>query len=152
MRPGGLTALAVLNLIFCAWGLLKSLSQGFTVWVAMEGGAAFGPTSNIATGEPGMADLVEIGWGFLAAQSIASLGLAFLLMISAFGYLGLRRILGRWAGTFYALSGIAVVVAALWFLRDTRVGAFTIEHVIGLFYPVLTLFLVNVTFRRDLVR
>lgn len=69
-----------------------------------------------------------------------------LLITSAVGYLGQKRFLGRSLGTAYA------VVAVLGSVVGLATGQpFGISTVIGLVYPVLTLILLNTTFKDDLV-
>jgi len=67
------------------------------------------------------------------------------MIVSGVGYLGQKRFLGRTMGNAYAVtslasSGLGIVVSG-----------FGIGTIIGLVYPVLTLALINGTFKDDLV-
>src|SRR5687767_7139367 len=88
-RPGGLTALAVLNFVFGGMGVLSSLSY-----------------LSPAIREK-MIGLPENLWPVLVALGLVESGL---MIASGVGYLGLKRVLGRRVGTIYALISLAHVV------------------------------------------
>ena len=55
-------------------------------------------------------------------------------------------------GLFIALIAVAVNVTTAVVLANTPVGGFTLGTLQGLIYPVLTLYLLNVTFKEDFIR
>ncbi len=140
-RPGGLTALAVLNVVFGGLGALAVL--GMIALVGVVAGAA-----NIATdGEAGEL-MVEAGLsgGMLMVTIVLMAASCALLIVSGVGYLKQKRVLGRTMGTLYgilALLGTAIGIAGG--------QGFELATIIGLVYPVLTLILINTTFKEDLV-
>jgi hypothetical protein len=135
-RPGGLTALAVLNFVFgglAAIGLLL----------------IFGMLSLINEGAKSVGHSVtEIpSAGIIYFALLLGVIRVILLITAGVGYLGQKKFLGRTLGNAYAILGIADFAIAIAMLH-TGVGLFSI---IGLVYPVLTLILVNTTFKDDLV-
>ena len=123
-RPGGLTALAVLNFVFGGFGLLGLLGLAMDPKIAQE---------VQKQGVPLLA-LVVLG---LAAYG--------LMIASGVGYLGEKRFLGRTLGNAYAVSDLArsaLLVVAM------GIG---IASIMGLVYPLFTLALINTTFKEDLV-
>lgn len=131
-RPGGLTALAVLNFVFGGLGVLGLLA----LWALISMANAI--TVGEATASSGAGAL----YGQLALMTLS----VALLITSAVGYLGQKKFLGRSLGTAYA------VVAVLGSVLSIATGQpFGISTVIGLVYPVLTLILLNTTFKDDLV-
>ena len=137
-RPGGLTALAVLNFVFGGFGVfgvlgalaLAALAKEAISLAESHGGKYEGPS----------AGLWYVYILFMAAG-------AFLLITSGVGYIKQKRFLGRTLGTAYGVLSIANVVFGVVLLK-TGFGMFSI---IGLVYPLLTVVLVNTTFKDDLV-
>ena len=70
-----------------------------------------------------------------------------LLLASGVGYLGQKRFAGRTLGNVYAVLAVADTVIGLTVVKS----GFGITTVIGLIYPLLTLALLNTTFKDDLV-
>ena len=135
-RPGGLTALAVLNFVFGGLGAIGAL-------------LAFGGLSLIREA----AQRAEAA----GAKVEQSLGLAYvvvlltgvgasLLSASGVGYLKQSKFMGRTLGTVYAL--VSLGGTALGVINGGGIGVFTIIFSV---YPVLTLIMVNTTFKDDLV-
>jgi hypothetical protein len=135
-RPGGLTALAVLNFVFAGLGLLVYV----TVTVAMLA---------VDTATKGGIDTSGSGVSKGVVYVLLILGLARLaiMLTAGVGYLKMKRFLGRTLGNVYAILAIADTVISI-ALAHSGVGLGTI---IGLVYPVLTLILINTTFKDDLV-
>ena len=131
-RPGGLTALAVLNFVFGGLGALGLLALFALMSLVEKGAAASG--AHISTG---------------AIWAVILLGIvgAALMITSGVGYLGQKRFLGRTLGNTYAILSILNNVLSLATLHQ----GFGIGTLIGLIYPVLTLILLNTTFKDDLV-
>ena len=130
-RPGGLTALAVLNFVLGGFGVLGVLAMA----------ALFGFFNELSEGEIAK----EVGGEGIFRFILTALSAA-LLIVSGIGYLGQKRVLGRMMGSFYGISSIANNGLSL------AVGEeFSFYTIVGLVYPVLTLILVNTTFKDDLV-
>ncbi len=70
-----------------------------------------------------------------------------LLLTSGIGYLKQARGMGRMLANVYAVVSLASTVYGI----VSPGGAFGIFTIVLLIYPVLTLFLVNTTFKDDLV-
>ncbi|MCH2060222.1 MAG: hypothetical protein MK183_06305 [Verrucomicrobiales bacterium] len=134
-RPGGLTALAVLNFVFGGLGAI-----GIFGMLALLGAA------DSMTGGAVMEGMGEAGGGNLMIILILSCLSSVLLIISGVGYIKLKRVLGRTMGSLYGILGLAGTALQL-------VGGepFGIGIIIGLIYPLLTLILLNTTFKDDLV-
>jgi hypothetical protein len=156
-RPGGLTALAVLNFIF---GGLNGLVGIGALLLALGASTLSHAAANADMkehhGENAAADqLLKSGGDFLAilALVVAVLYLlnAFLLIASGVGYIGMKKY-GRVLGTIYALlslgaSGLGIFV--VW--KQTGQMDISLTTIAFSIYPVLTLILVNTSFKDDLV-
>lgn len=93
----------------------------------------------------------ELGYGVLAAWVAATAALTILLLLSGIGYLKQKKFLGRKLGNAYAVLSILTTALELAILPDVITGGKTIMVVVALLYPVLTLFLLNTTFKEDFV-
>jgi hypothetical protein len=69
------------------------------------------------------------------------------MLAAGVGYLGQKRFLGRTLGNTYAILALGNATFSLLALHQE----FGIMTIVGLIYPVLTLALLNSTFRDDLV-
>lgn len=138
MRPSGLTALAVFNFIFGGLGGLTSLFGLATVELQRE---TLAKSSEI-TGDP--VPSAGLMYGLFALGMLTS----GLLITSGVGYIGLKRVTGRLLGNAYALAALATIALQLGLMSY----AFTINELIGFVYPLITLFLLNVIFRKDFTR
>lgn len=149
-RPGGLTALAVLNFVFGGFGVLGTLA--FIAIMAFIDKAAES-NSEMAEAQQEMARAwQEIGVGvFYAAMALGALS-AILLIVSGVGYLQQKKFLGRTLGNAYALVSIGSSLVMGLMASAAAGGGFNIGTIIGLVYPVLTLILLNGTFKEDFVR
>jgi hypothetical protein len=135
MRPGGLTALAIFNFIFGGLSGLINLIGLATVGLQL---AALREQSKM-TGDDVPSE------GLLYGLILFALLRAALLITSGVGYLQLKRGLGWTLGNLYAvlaLVGIAIELSLM-------ASAFTIFGLIDFVYPLITLFLLNVIFRKD---
>ena len=140
-RPGGLTALAVFNFIFGGFGVIIALGA-----LALTGLADAAVTA--AEGVEGSTveyDGPSIGVIYL--YSALLLLAAGLLITSGVGYIKQKLFLGRKLGNAYAGVSLLNTVIGLAMIG----GGFGIGTIIGLIYPVLTLVLLNTTFKEDLV-
>jgi hypothetical protein len=73
-----------------------------------------------------------------------------LLFLSGIGYLKQKKVLGWMMGNAYAiLSIVSSIISALTFPAEIG-GGFNIGIIIGLIYPIVTLALLNTTFKEDL--
>jgi hypothetical protein len=130
-RPGGLTALAVLNFIFGGLGLL-----GLLALVALLG--LMGNELKKATKQE--IPQAEILYVLILLGVIQST----LLVVSGVGYLGQKRFLGKVMGSIYGIIGLAGTGVSIATMKQFDIGT-----IIGLIYPVLTLVLLNTTFKDD---
>jgi hypothetical protein len=146
-RPGGLTALAVINFVFAAVSLLGAfgtvIGKMFIDNMPMEP-MSEQQAANLAV----MQNMSGLTLAIIVCMNIIYF---LLLLLSGIGYLKMRRILGRFVGNFY---GAAVIIFSLLstmvfpgvFGRSIGIGT-----IIGLIYSVLTLILLNTVFKKNLV-
>jgi hypothetical protein len=79
-----------------------------------------------------------------------SLVTSVLQLLSGIGYLKQKKVMGRMIGNIYAIiSIINSIVSGIMFAPEIG-GGFNIMTIVGLIYPVLTLILLNTTFKDDL--
>ncbi len=145
-RPGGLTALAVINFIFSGWGFIGLL--GLAAFFAFIGKI---PTDDMNEAQKTQFEAFQnMGlpvFIFIFALSLIS---SVLLLLSGIGYLKLKKFLGRMIGNTYAvISIVSSVISGIMFPSEMG-GGFNIGTIIGLIYPIITLILLNTTFKEDL--
>lgn len=146
-RPGGLTALAVLNFVFVGLSLLSLLTMG--AFFAMIDKV---PTEGMEeSARQQLEALQEMGPGWLVISCVLSAVTGILLLLSGIGYLKQTKLLGRVIGSLYAVVSIIGSVVTGVMLAPEIGGGFQIGTMIGLIYPILTLILVNTTFKDDLI-
>jgi len=75
---------------------------------------------------------------------------AVLFIVSGIGYLKLKKFLGYKLGNACAVISLLYVLWTI-FLPAELGGGFTIALIIGSIYPLLTLILLNTTFKEDFV-
>ena len=168
LRPGGLTALAVVNFVLAGLGVLSAFSFLFLMAMGDEIIEAQEEAADEAAAEPGADEegaaaepkpekdpsqeaneaqirrlqdnpgkaKIQVGLIFLEAV---------LLLISGLGYLGQKRVQGRILGSICAIVGLGSVLFQLTYLP------LGLEHMSSFIYPVMTLVLLNTTFRHDFV-
>jgi hypothetical protein len=140
-RPGGLTAMAVINFVFAVFAFLSVFSY---VWMAL--GMPMAPENSGMREAKEMVDRVPKGaWVALAALAVL---VTMALIVSGVGYLRQRRVAGRGWGTAYALLALVAFGVEVTFMPEKV----RLVSLAGLVYPVLTLILLHTTFRHDLVR
>jgi len=147
-RPGGLTALAVLNFIGGGLSILGLLVMFGTMALlnAIEGNA------EVDEAKRAMAKAWEqIGVGVFYAMLALSAVTAILLILSGIGYLRQKKFLGRTLGNVYAVLSIGSSLVTGMVITTQAGGGFNIGTILGLIYPVLTLILLNGTFKEDFV-
>jgi hypothetical protein len=145
-RPGGLTALAVINFIFFGQGLIGLIFLAGLF--ALRGKI---PTENMQEVQKIQIEAFQ-NMGLLVFILIFALSLVsrVLLLPAGIGYLKQKKFLGRTIGNLYAIiTIISSVVSGILFPAELE-GGFNIAIIIGLIYPVLTLILLNTTFKEDL--
>ena len=146
-RPGGLTALAVINFVFCGWGFIGLL--GLVAFFALIGKI---PTDDMQEAQRTQIEAFQnMGLSVFILIFALSIVSNVLLLISGIGYLKQKRVMGWMIGNAYALlSIVGSIVSGVMFASELG-GGFNIGTIIGLIYPVVTLILLNTTFKDDLV-
>lgn len=145
-RPGGLTALAVINFILFGFDLIGLFFlAGF---FALRGKIA---TDNMQEAQKAQIEAFQnMGLPTFILIFILSILSAVLLLLSGIGYLKLKKVMGRFIGNLYAVVTIlSSIVSGILFPLDLG-GGFNFGTIIGLIYPILTLILLNTTFKDDL--
>lgn len=166
-RPGGLTALAVFNFIGSALDLLGVVSLVAMVVFApslkemvkegaekraekrgdSESGLSEDEQRSIAVFEA----FERTGYGRLVAYCALEAACAGLLLAAGIGYLKQRR-WGRILGHVYAVASVAATFSAIYLLPGVAGGGFKFGALIAFVYPVLTILLLNTTFKEDFYR
>lgn len=131
-RPGGLTALAVLNFVFGGLGALALLALFALLGAANHAGADL---SNAP------------GAGVIYVSLLLGAVAVVLMITSGVGYIKQKKFMGRTLGNAYAATSLTNTAIGLAMIDSS----FGIGTIIGLIYPVLTLILLNTTFREDLL-
>ena len=145
-RPGGLTALAVINFILSGFGLLSLF--GFLAFFALRGKI---PTDNMEEVQKAQIEALQnLGLTMLIFICVLNILSSVLLLLAGIGYLKQKKFLGRTVGSTYAVIAIVTSVVSGTMFASELGGGFNIGTMIGLIYPVLTLILLNTTFREDL--
>ena len=168
-RPGGLTALAVLNFIGSGFDLLGiivlvgMLAMGGKLADEIEKQArARAEREHDGEGEPelkpedrqaiaALRSFDRTGGGVVALLIGFDLACAGLLTAAGVGYLRQRR-WARLVGNCYAVVSVVSLALAMKLLPYEMGGGFRFVTFVGLVYPILTVVLVNMTFRDDLAR
>jgi hypothetical protein len=144
----GQTALAVLNFVFGGFNALGVL--GMVAVMALFNAAKDTISSD---DQRKVAEAWEqIGMGVFYLILFLMAVTSFLLIASGVGYLKQKKVLGRGFGNAYGI--LSIVYAVMWGLLVSADagGGFNIGTIISLVYPVLTLALLNGTFKHDFVR
>jgi hypothetical protein len=147
-RPGGLTALAVINFIFSGLSLIGLL--GWLIIMLVIIGII--PTEQMnEIQKTQMAAFEKLGIPIFIFIFVLSIISGILLLLSGIGYLKQKKIMGRLLGNLYAVINIISSVISGILIDDPDIGGgFNIMTIVGLIYPVLTLILLNSTFKDDL--
>jgi hypothetical protein len=136
-RPGGLTALAVINFVFS--GLAALFAAGIVMAIVMEKN---GGIRNAETGE-----VLHINVAIFILHLCLTIVSVFTLITSGVGYLKQKRVLGRIIGHVYAVCSLVGTAVGVLLVNET----FGLMTIVFMVYPLLTLILVNTTFKDDLV-
>jgi hypothetical protein len=140
-RPGGLTALAVLNFIFAGLGVIGLVGIFVMRFFPIEKIPAEQRAPYEAFQAMGMPLFVLI-----LALTVVALGLE---LVSGIGYLKQKRVMGWMIGNVYAIFSIVSNVVSGFTMTTEMGGGFSIMTILGYVYPVLTLILLNMTFKED---
>jgi len=130
-RPGGLTALAVINFVIA--GLLGLGLLGLVIVLAGTGERPKGVTE-----------------GYLYVRAFFLFGDVALLVLAGIGYLKMKRGLGRWLGSAEAVYSLVFFGYVLIFTLGEG-HPFMFSTLQQLIYPGITLVLLNWVFRENLV-
>ena len=144
-RPGGLTALAVFNFIFAALNLLGVLGMIalFAIFASVE-------IQNEELAEMKAAfERAGVGMGLFAVLFVLQLVTFLLLLLSGIGYIKQKKVLGRMLGNIYAIIAILTGLCGALMMPSEGGGGFNLGTLLGLVFPVLTLVLLNTTFKDD---
>ncbi|MHC4136907.1 MAG: hypothetical protein ACYS0K_18265 [Planctomycetota bacterium] len=175
-RPGGLTAMAVFNFIGTGLDLIGVLvllflvlGSGALVDMIEKGEAqeraaaekqerteeqkrkAAKRREELEEARKNLATFEEFKGGYLALAIALNLTCATLLLLSGIGYLKQKRFLGRKLGIAYALVSIPTSLVELSVTPAEAGGGFSLAALVAFIYPVLTLILLNTTFREDFI-
>ncbi len=146
-RPGGLTALAVINFIFAAFGLIGIpmlfVSKLFISNIPLDQLTEAQAAQLSAFQNMSAATLALIvGW-----RTIALL----LLLLAGIGYLKQKKVMGRFLGSAYGILAVIFTLLSTLMFSGAFGQNFGIGTIIGLIYPVLTLLLLNFVYQDDLI-
>jgi hypothetical protein len=150
-RPGGLTAMAVINFVFAGLGAIGVLGiiALITILTISKNSAAMTKASEEMNKALGNAHIGVSFLIFLAAFSIVS---SVLLLISGIGYLKQKKFIGLMLGNITAILSIAShVLTAVVLPAGAAGGGFSLGFLFNMIYPVLTLILLNTTFKEDFI-
>jgi len=170
-RPGGLTALAVFNFIGVGVDVLGIITVlGMIVFggkladIAERGFRKQAEARAREEGrDPATADVEPDQQRALAVmrnyeggsgpilQAVGLVACTGLLLAAGIGYLRQRR-WGRILGNIYAIVAVATVLQQMRVVPPEYGGGLRFAALIGFLYPVVTLYLLNSTFREDLRR
>ena len=134
-RPGGLTTLAVINFVFAGLGLMN-LAGALVMSQQLDEMKRKG--EKIPEFFEKMLAMTWIDYVLLLAALT-------LMVVSGIGYLKQKRVLGRGMGNLFVLVGLGAAVRAI---ADDR---FVFMSLFDLVYPLITVLLINGSFREDLV-
>jgi hypothetical protein len=141
-RPGGLTALAVLNFIFGGFGLIGSLVYFLGISALKMAGDGMG---ELAAKHGGTVNYTGPSITMAYIHVLLMLLGGIFLIVSGVGFIGQKRFSGKTIGTIYGLVSIAGTVVGI---MTYGFGPFAI---VGIIYPVLILIMENVTYKNHLV-
>ncbi len=148
-RPGGLTALAIFNFVFGGLGCLLSAILAVPIFIFLRYQA---PGAEPPPELQEVIDTVaEAGLIPYASVVVMSLLSSVLEILAGIGYLLQKKFLGRMIGNAYAVTSLAYIALGTAFLPGEDGGGGDIGTILGLIYPMLTLILINTTFKEDFV-
>ena len=135
-RPGGLTALAVINFVWSGFACLVVMGLGLAL-------AVFETARRAAE-----ADNQEFGAFWVIGVLLVLYALsAALLITSGIGYIKQKNFLGRIMGSVWAVLSLCTLALEV---SQSNQG-FQLMSLVWVIYPGLTLILLNTTFKEDFV-
>lgn len=151
-RPGGLTALAIINLIFGVLATIGSLFGLLFVFGMEKVAEQLQQSTEPADAETAMkiAELqqaLEKAGGsieYFYIDTLISLVAGILMFIAGIGYLGQKKFLGRTLGLVY--GALALLGTGIGLMMGESFG---IGSMLQLIYPVLTIALLLTVFKDD---
>jgi len=135
-RPGGLTAIAVLNFVFGGFSVFLTLGYMIVSVFGSKGGVVHTHDGDYVISLP-------VLYLNLVLQAVSTI----LLIMSGVGYIQMKKFMGRWLGCTYAILSLLGTVVDIALAH----GGIGIGTIILSIWPILTLILVNTTFKDDLV-
>jgi len=164
VRPGGLTALAVINFVWAAFTFISGFaavsSPFYMPALAAQAEKAAANESRpekqkeateAAVHMREVSNQITLHKELVMLDGGAKLVLGLLLILSGIGYLKLRRFLGRTLGLVYATVAVLWGCAVLLWVQKEMGESPGIFSLIGFIYPAVTIFALLVTFRDDFV-
>lgn len=162
-RPGGLTALALFNLAFAIGELFEGIARLVQrhntlrfIEKTLPGwrlrGRDSGPFDPGLRGEERYQFYVDLGPDTLLLLAVLSLAAALLLALSVRGLLQSQRWMGRWVATIGAVLMVSAALLTVHWFPEELLRESGLALVRGLFYPLMLVAMVHITFRRDLVK
>jgi hypothetical protein len=164
VRPGGLTALAVINFVWAALELMSGAGQlaapALMPMAIAEAERAASRETDAPKREKLEMDLqhakdaqrvMQQHREVLMLRGSVFVLLGILLIISGIGYLKLRRFLGRNVGLAYATLAVAWGIAEILYVQKQTDESPGIFSLIAFIVPAVTFFALLVTFRDDFV-
>ena len=145
-RPGGLTAMAAINIILAGFSLLGAIGIAFSMSILDKI-----PTNGMTEAQKAqIAAFQNIDPSIFAVIIGINIIIFMLLLLSGIGYLTQKKVLGRTVGNIYSFVGIISVIISVMIIPNEIGGGFGIRTIIGIIYPTLTLILLDTKFKDDL--
>lgn len=166
-RPGGLTALALINIVL---GLFATLGAGAGYFLPdmtalgksqlqqtlqMHQQRPFLTPEDVAEMEQSLRELEAVEKLYSEAPwrwhtlTTANLVTSLLMFVSGFGLWRMRAVSGRLLGNLYVLTSIGAAILGQVLFRGTPGYEFSLFMLLGPVYGLLFLYLVNVVFAAD---
>ncbi|MBL8750910.1 MAG: hypothetical protein JNK78_17255 [Planctomycetes bacterium] len=146
-RPGGLTALAVINFVVGAGSLVQAFGS-VALLVLHAGRIEIDDAARKQVNEV----FAALGERAILVQTISAFVSVPFLVVAGVGYLRQSRVWGRGVGNAYALQSLAFSGVLSWMIGEHSGENLGLGVVLWIFFPLVTLFLLNTTFREDFVR
>src|SRR5947207_11634705 len=115
-RPGGLTALAVLNFIFASCGFVNAVGLFAGSALLKLAASNSGATTQEAEDMAKIRLILENP--FIKVLGVFAIVNCLLLLLSGVGYIQQKRVLGRVIGSVYGCLGLIVATAVMVVMRD----------------------------------
>jgi hypothetical protein len=145
-RPGGLTAMAVINFLGAALNVIQAVS--FVILLHVKSHPELLEKLPDKDQAAKMTEVVEATprW-YMLTMALADVVFVAVLIIAGIGYLKLKRRQGWLLGNAWAVVSLGFTVAQMVFIH----APFSIVSFIAFLYPIVTLGALNTTFKQDFV-